>query len=329
MPRTLPRPISRSPHLLLASRPAFTLVELLVVIAIIGVLVALLLPAVQAARESARRSQCSNNLKQIGLAVLNYESNLRILPPGAFWAYDPKDHPIKGSILLHILPYMEQQALYDQFDFRIFNLETQTMPRTFSDLAGTHIAAYRCPTDNSPKKFGNLSLTNYGASRGSTRVENNPASACSHPFMSFATNAYSDEVLNIPGPFSRMGVVNGVSMRLSDITDGLSNTIFFGETRPNCSVHFSQGWARSNNGCGYATTIIPINYDSCDRTATRPTCNRFDNWNTEVGFKSLHPGGCMFSFGDGSVRFMSAGIDHQNYQYLGNRWDGNVAVIPN
>ena len=139
-------------------RSAFTLVELLVVIAIIGVLVALLLPAVQAAREAARRAQCSNNLKQIGLAVLNYESNLRIMLPGAFWAYDPKDHPIKGSILLHILPYIEQQALYDQFDFKIFNLETQSTPRTFGDLASTYLASYRCPTDTSPTGFQSCSM---------------------------------------------------------------------------------------------------------------------------------------------------------------------------
>ncbi|HTN74650.1 MAG TPA: DUF1559 domain-containing protein [Pirellulaceae bacterium] len=308
-------------------RGGFTLVELLVVIAIIGILVALLLPAVQAAREAARRTQCVNNMKQLGLALANYEVGLQTYPPGAFWAYDPANNPIKGSILLHILPFIEQQALYDQFDFKIFNLETQTTPQPFATLSGTLIAGYQCPSDDHPKKYNGNALSNYGASRGPTRVENNTASACSHPFTSFATNAYSDEVGNIPGVFSRMGVVSGVATKLEQVRDGLSNTIFFGETRPKCSAHFSQGWAKSNNGNGYCTTIIPINYDSCDRTGTKPPCNRFDNWNTEVGFKSSHPGGAHVLLGDGSVHFLPDSIDHQTFQYLGAKADGKVITF--
>ena len=105
-------------------RPAgFTLVELLVVIAIIGVLVALLLPAVQAAREAARRSQCGNNLKQIGLALHNYHDTLKWFPPGAVFeggaSTAPNAQPInqRGSMHVRLLPYMEQQALYNAFDF--------------------------------------------------------------------------------------------------------------------------------------------------------------------------------------------------------------------
>src|SRR6185437_12220051 len=93
----------------------FTLVELLVVIAIIGVLTALLLPAVQAAREAARRAQCNNNLKQIGLAIANYESTFKQLPPGAFW--EPSLGVYHGPILVQLLPYVEQAQLYQLFDF--------------------------------------------------------------------------------------------------------------------------------------------------------------------------------------------------------------------
>jgi prepilin-type N-terminal cleavage/methylation domain-containing protein len=309
-------------------RRGFTLVELLVVIAIIGILVALLLPAVQSAREAARRLQCSNNLKQLALALANYEVARQTYPPGAFWAYHPDSNPIKGSILLHLLPFIEQQNLYDQFDFKLFNLEKQTTPRTFADLEGTLIPGFQCPSDDHPKKYGTRALSNYGASRGPTRVENNPASACSHPFHAFATNSSSDDVKNIPGPFTRMGVVSDVATRIGDVTDGLSNTLFFGEVRPKCSAHFSAGWARSNNGNGYCTTIIPLNYDSCDRTGTKPACNRYDNWNTEVGFKSSHTGGVMCLLGDSSVHFLPDTIDHPTLQYLGGKADGKVFKLP-
>ena len=306
----------------------FTLVELLVVIAIIGVLVALLLPAVQAAREAARRIKCSNNLKQIGIGLANYEDAIKIYPPGAFWAYDPKDHPIKGSILLHLLPFIEQQNVYDQFDFSIFNLETQTTPKTFAALEGTVIKIYQCPSDDHPGQYNNRAAVNYGASRGPTRVENNGSASCSHPFTSFAMNDSSDQLEKIPGPFSRMGVRSGVATRGAQVTDGLSNTIFFGEVRPKCSAHFSNGWARSNNGQGYCTTIIPINYDSCDRTGTATGCKRYDNWNTEVGFKSLHSGGgVMVLMGDASVHFLRETIDPQTFQYLGAKADGQAASI--
>src|SRR6478672_10269543 len=125
-------------------RPAFTLVELLVVIAIIGVLVALLLPAVQSARESSRRSQCANNVKQIGLGVANYESVYRAMPPGNY-------HSVFGSWLVWLLPYVEQQALRDMYsndgmngypDTGIRYGSTQNLPVT-----RTQIRTYTCPSD--------------------------------------------------------------------------------------------------------------------------------------------------------------------------------------
>ncbi len=114
------------------------------------------------------------------------------------------------------------------------------------------------------------------------------------------------------GPFTRMGVAS----RPRDITDGLSSTIFFGEVRPMCSQHAQNGWAATNNGNGYCTTLIPINYDSCQDSST-DNCKRPCNWTTEVGFKSRHSGGAQFLLGDGSVHMFVANIDFQVYQYLG------------
>ena len=105
--------------------------------------------------------------------------------------------------------------------------------------------------------------------------------------------------------------------------------MFFGEVRRSCSVHVSQGWAWSNNGNGHMSTIIPLNYDSCEPAgSSAPACNQLCNWSTEFGFKSQHPGGSMFVLGDGSVHFLSEAIDHQNYQYLGAKADGEIASLP-
>jgi prepilin-type N-terminal cleavage/methylation domain-containing protein len=292
----------------------FTLVELLVVIAIIGILVAILLPAVQAAREAARRAQCSNNLKQIGLGIHNFEDTYKTLPPGGIWSSSGVK---RGSALVQLLPFVEQTALYDAFDFKLANIENTVLP-SGQKANTTLIKTYLCPSDNHSKFDNGKALHNYAASRGPTEVFDNPACSCSHPWQGMAL-APLDDPQRFAGPFTRVGAVNG----LQEVTDGLSNTIFFGEVRPKCSEHAREGWLASNNGNGYCTTLIPINFDSCKDTAPDP-CNRSCNWNTEVGFKSLHPGGALFLLGDGSVRFVTKTINHQTYQYVGAKNDGQV-----
>ncbi len=132
-----------------------------------------------------------------------------------------------------------------------------------------------------------------------------------------------DDPKNYAGPFTRVGV----SCRLAEVRDGLSTTIFFGEVRALCSEHARNGWAITNDGNGYSTTLIPINYDSCDENAA-DACHRPCNWTTEVGFKSAHPGGSQFLFGDGSVHFLSAEINHPFvYQALGGKNDKRA--VPN
>lgn len=310
----------------------FTLVELLVVITIIGILIALLLPAVQAAREAARRAQCSNNLRQIGLAVLNYESSRQILPPGAFWNY-PRT---KGSILVHLLPYMEQQTLYDAFDFSADKVDGQCFPGTTNPIGATVVPGYLCPSDSAnPKTFDTapefsidpvgsgicktVALHNYSASRGANELPTNPDCSCTNIWNPNAVNGPYEISGVFSGPFTRLGVC----IPFSEIRDGLSNTIFFGEILSLSSYHGDNGWATTNNGNGFVSTIIPINYDTGNRDdSAADKCHCYCNWNAADGFKSAHPGGAGFLFGDGSVHFLTESISYVTYQRLGAKNDG-------
>jgi prepilin-type N-terminal cleavage/methylation domain-containing protein/prepilin-type processing-associated H-X9-DG protein len=299
------------------SRHAFTLVELLVVIAIIGILIGLLLPAVQAARESARRAQCANNLKQIGVGVHSYEGTHKHYPPGAIWSNTSSVR--KGSILVHLLPYIEQEQTYDAIDFTQTSIDNSVFPGTMTKIATAQISTYICPSDPPDQLYWGLAPHSYAASRGPTEVYDNPSCSCSHPWQSLS-QAPLDDPRRFAGPFTRMGS----KTRPSDIRDGLSNTIFFGEVRPYCSEHARNGWLATNNGSGYCTTLIPINFDTCSESGPDP-CRLYCNWNTEVGFKSLHPGGAQFLLGDGSVRLLQDQIAHPTvYQFLGAKSDGQA-----
>ncbi len=307
-------------HSLARRSRAFTLVELLVVVAIIGVLVALLLPAVQAAREAARRAHCENNLKQIGLAALHFEDTHKTLPPGAVWSSSGVK---KGSVYVYLLPYLEKSSLYDAFDLNRASIDGSTFPGTTTLIASTVIPTFICPSDPHPKLYyDTLASHNYAASRGPTAVFDNPSCSCPNPWQSLAQAPF-DDPRNFAGPFTRLGT----RVRLAEVTDGLANTILFGEVRPRCSEHARNGWAHSNDGNGFCTTLIPINYDSCDDNAPAP-CNRPCNWSTELGFRSLHAGGAFFAFGDGGVRFLSQTIDHALYQNLGAKAEDQAAAAP-
>jgi prepilin-type N-terminal cleavage/methylation domain-containing protein/prepilin-type processing-associated H-X9-DG protein len=323
-------------------RVGFTLVELLVVIAIIGVLVALLLPAVQAARESARRMQCANNLKQMGLAFTNYHDTNKWFPPGAVWSNTGAAIPSpgnfannRGSFFIRILPYVEQQSLYNLFDFNT-GTDGQRLVATNASselLRGQQLAVFICPSDT-VRRTGNtpnfIMPASYHTNMGpSSDISNN--GACSCPLhATFRTFSRPNTNVNNPaGPFSRNGWVSQTKM--SDCLDGLSNTIYVGEARAQCSGHIAGGWSASNRWGAF--THVPINFDSCRTMAEAQTegkdlCYANCNWNTEVGFKSLHPGGAAFVFGDGSVQFLQQNIDMKLYNLLGDKADKKAATVP-
>ncbi|MCX7428878.1 MAG: DUF1559 domain-containing protein [Planctomycetia bacterium] len=316
-------------------RRGFTLVELLVVIAIIGILIALLLPAVQAAREAARRMRCSNNLKQIGLALHNYHNSYECFPPGSFWTgADYANY--RGSILIRLLPSVGEQTLYDLYDLDLrggVDVDSQKLTASGDLIQSTQVRVYQCPSDNHPKLLGGKALHNYAASIGPTTHGNNAGSSCSqwdswNDYARFPGGGVYGSTTNFAGPFYRYP---GTETRISDCTDGLSKTIYFGEVLPMCSAHNGNGWGSSNNGQGLTSTLPPINFDTCARDDTSGItdhCNWYDNWNMELGFKSRHPGGAQLLLGDGSVHFLVDSIDHWTYQYLGAKADDKPVDVP-
>jgi len=327
----------------------FTLIELLVVIAIIGVLVALLLPAVQQAREAARRSQCKNNMKQIGLACHNYHDVANQLPIN----WHDRDGGNNNSVFIGLLPYMDQAAAFNG---------VQNAPNLTVGVVGNKplyqyiIPAYVCPSDpaggrNKLSAGGMAALSNYAPSLGAQAMKagsgcNLAAAAGAYP-AGFDLDGDGEDPFNrgnartdgsnpdqVSGMFAR-GVSIPWSAKFRDATDGLSNTIMMGETLPACNGYpyggvdngGAYGWSWPES-LWYATTA-PINYPTCpgETLVGAPAgCSLYgiDSWNTSFAFKSKHVGGCHFVMGDGSVHFISQNIDKLTYARLGDRWDGGV-----
>ena len=299
---------------------AFTLVELLVVIAIIGVLIALLLPAVQQAREAARRMQCSNNLKQIGLGLHNYHDTYLKLPAG--YIRDTADTLPSYGWGTSILPFIEQGALYDALspgNPPLKLLYTSSATNEVKALLQTSIDGYRCPSDVSPdinnlRTFAatnhfDIATSNYVAYGGAT---GGPANTL--------TNAADGGGMFFGDSF----------LSFRDITDGTTNTLFVGERDGGPAAggrNFRAAvWAgvgqRASAGYVYRTLAhgsFRINQDYA-------AANQSDNLGK--GVSSLHPGGVQVLLGDGSVRFLQETINHNDtYQNLILRSDGEV--LPN
>lgn len=216
-------------------RLGFTLVELLVVIAIIGVLVSLLLPAVQAAREAGRRAQCANNLKQLGLAVMTYENTHKVLPPGGIIQKNPNPtitngefDPLAGKMfswIVLILPFMEQGNLQDQFDFRVPIFQQPRNPQA------TRLETLTCPSDGGTE----IPYMDATWTQGRSFAKGNYAAWVS-PFHVDLQNFFA-------------GALGGDGHPLAAITDGTSNTLMISEVRTRGEIQDQRGaWALPWNG---------------------------------------------------------------------------------
>jgi type II secretory pathway pseudopilin PulG len=310
---------------------AFTLVELLVVIASIGILVALLLPAVQAAREAARRSQCQNNLRQLALAIQNYvDSNQGALPPGGVTEGACCGTPSGTSWSISILPFHEEQALYDRYNFNRFNEDPEN-----AFVRETHLAIHKCPSD---VNIDTLAVPHSGPgadrqllyARGSYRA--NTGRCRAEPYCMWDSPS---ETLDGPpswkGPFHVIGPYPNVedSPKLGSIVDGLTNTLFLGESMTLPSETASRRatfWAYSytsyNKSCVIPQTrTLLTDYDRCvlvGGPAGDNPCKR--------AWGSFHPGGLLFAYGDASVRTVSFSIDMEIFASLSTHAGGEIPL---
>jgi type II secretory pathway pseudopilin PulG len=299
-------------------------VELLVVIAIIGVLVALLLPAVQAAREAARRSQCGNNLKNLALSLQNYHGTKNQLPTSVSpWAEGPK--PVsnlsgKGWILT-VLPFLEQQAIYDEFKnkmgFAGNMLSNLGIARTtLAEAMARQLPVLQCPSDPSAQLISTqqwqwenkrVALTSYKGVIGDTRMGSGSS-------IHQGTQPDCHNTIGCNGLFYRNNYQEPVTFK--SITDGLSNTFMVGEDSPFHNYHST---AYYSNG-DYSSCHAPLNY--------KPTPPTPLEWYNVMGFRSEHPSGAHFAIADASVQFVNESVDYTLYRRLSTRNGGETAALP-
>jgi prepilin-type N-terminal cleavage/methylation domain-containing protein len=303
------------------SRRAFTLVELLVVIAIIGILIALLLPAVQAARESARRSQCVNNLKQIGLALHNYHGTYNKFPPG-------RTSMVTQIYLGHttqtmLLPYVENGNMQNMMDLRVtFNV------RPNYDCASiTKIPMFFCPSNAETDGVNWTSGTNPCAN--SNPLED---SARTHYEGIADSKTHGRRSPTLPGGTQSLVMPNGDGMffhdsaiKFSDVGDGTSNTLAFGEIiGRGPGTNHCCAWHSYSDGIGTINGLNAPWRSGVGGTRQFPLTHDHFAGNNFAGPASYHPGGLHFMMADGSCRFISQTIPQTTLAALTSRKGGDL-----
>lgn len=304
------------------ARCAFTLIELLVVIAIIAVLIALLVPAVQKVREAAARTQCLNNLKQVGLATQGYHDTYKCFPYATrdYQPGEPTATYVTGLIL--ILPFLEKDDVARRWDPKLprnSTVDTDGDGYTNASLQQIRIPTYVCPSMNPPAGPlpENRAFCSYLFSAGSQDV------TLYHYGPSLGTEPrYNGVIVPVKDSSNPVNLSPTPSPNLDaritmmSISDGSSNTFLAGETdfKPQGVPSTSMGgvWAYGYIGYAWGSTFHPF--------------NKHDNTSTVYGaFRSEHPGGGHFALADGSVRFFSSAMPHQVYQALSTRAGNEVA----
>ena len=298
-------------------RTGFTLVELLVVIAIIGILVALLLPAVQAAREAARRSQCQNNLKQLALACHNHHDNKRRLPFSVSpWAEGGAPPRTGRGWIIEALPFMEQQPLYAAFEpSRVGDMFSGGGIMNCQPQLATIIDTLICRSDPSPRLSTNMyqltgisvAVTSYKGVIGTSNMgggwPDSPSGMTDTHWMNdcnglFFRNSYQQK------------------LTFDKIPDGQSNTLMIGEDVSEQNWHSAAFYANGD----YASSHAPLNYF--------PQPPDPGNWPRVISFRSKHPQGANFAVADASVQYIPQSIDRLLYQQLCTRNGNEPVTLP-
>jgi prepilin-type N-terminal cleavage/methylation domain-containing protein/prepilin-type processing-associated H-X9-DG protein len=339
-----------------SQRRGFTLIELLVVVAIIGLLLALLLPAVQKAREAANRMRCGSQLRQLGIALHHYYKNYRALPAGIESSTDDLGNG-DATGFTRLLPYFEQDDVYVTYDF-----QRPWYHANNYQAVGAPIKLLYCPSN---RANGSIDLAPFAAQWGTPLPPR--AAGTDYAFCKGANPAMVRDSARLPLSVRGVFDVNS-QIRLEDIKDGTSQTICLGDAaagggtyrvrdlnNPNVAVsdlvtgqpvYVEQAWAAgcvANSGYPYYGSVFAVTAQSglppnprsepmnpANRLVT-PTIDggdtTYDNSSARdwvSGFRSLHPGGCNFLFCDGSVHFIRQTVNPTTYQLLSTYHDGAI-----
>ncbi len=302
----------------------FTLVELLVVITIIGILIALLLPAVQSAREAARRMQCSNNLKQIGLALHLHHEQRGHFPPGHFWPESDLGNRdgAEATWVTYILPYLEQSALYGNINWDLSFGHARHPGNANIDITGQVLPMFLCPSNHRARPVVLSGLECYA--RGSYVANNG--------FGPMEDSRLADMPVTrlVPGTSVQSPHAAGVfhlnsNMNIAQIRDGTSNTALVSEIRLATGndfrgvLHYPEGPLYHHNYSINSLTPDEIRNSFCIDEPKVPCTGTFTSWNPRLltmTARSYHPGGVNLLLGDGSVRFISESIALKTWHAL-------------